>query len=170
MKKFLSLLLVIEILASCSIERRRYLPGFHIEGRSAKCEVRGAKCEVQGARGEVRRIENESINAAEPTKPDEEFATISERLNTPTQSPSAKRISDESSPPSHLAPRTSHLALRTTPLEPDTLKKPFKPQKQYREVDPVGKASVIVVLVGVSLQKVAEILTWFEVIMPLSFG
>jgi len=69
-----------------------------------------------------------------------------------------------------LAIRHSPLATNPSPLEPDTLKKPFKPQQQYREVDPVGKASVIIVLAGVALQKIAGLLTWYEVVMPLMMG
>jgi hypothetical protein len=72
--------------------------------------------------------------------------------------------------PSPLAPRPSPFALRSSPLEADTLKKPFKPQPQYREVDPVGKYAVYTVLVGVAMQKLAGMLTWFEVAVPLSFG
>jgi hypothetical protein len=69
-----------------------------------------------------------------------------------------------------LAIRRSPLATTPSPLEADTLKKPFKPQKQYREIDPVGKYAVITVLAAVALQKIAGMLTWFEVIVPLSFG
>jgi hypothetical protein len=72
--------------------------------------------------------------------------------------------------PSSLAPRPSPFALRPSPLEADTLKKPYKPQPQYREVDPVGKYAVYTVFVGVALQKLAGMLTWFEVAVPLSFG
>jgi hypothetical protein len=64
----------------------------------------------------------------------------------------------------------SPFSILYSPASPDTLKKPFKPQQQYREVDPVGKASVIVVLAGVALQKLAGMLTWFEVVVPLTFG
>ncbi|MFN5621443.1 MAG: hypothetical protein ACK478_09090 [Flavobacteriales bacterium] len=66
--------------------------------------------------------------------------------------------------------RPSPLALHPSPFSPDTLKKPFKPQPQYRQVDPVGKYAVFTVLAGVALQKIAGMLTWFEVVMPLSFG
>lgn len=66
---------------------------------------------------------------------------------------------------SHSSLVTSHFSLL-----PDTLKKPFKPQPQYRQVDPVGKYAVFTVLAGVALQKIAGMLTWFEVVMPLSFG
>jgi len=64
----------------------------------------------------------------------------------------------------------SPFSILHSPLAPDTLKKPFKPQQQYREVDPVGKASVIIVLAGVALQKIAGLLTWYELVMPLMMG
>ena len=75
-------------------------------------------------------------------------------------------------PTSHSSLVTSHSPFATghSPLEADTLKKPYKPQPQYREVDPVGKYAVYTVLVGVAMQKLAGMLTWFEVAVPLSFG
>ena len=67
-------------------------------------------------------------------------------------------------------PVHSSFSIPHSPASPDTLKKPYRQQPQYREVDPVGKASVVVVVAAVALQKVAALLTWFEVVMPLSFG
>jgi len=155
MKKILSLLLVIEILASCSIERRRYLPGFHIEGR-------GSNNMSWQAHASTPKIKASNTETPEPV------------ISSPIAEAAPLCTSDPSQlPQQHLAqapPLTSPLTTHPSPLSPDTLKKPFKPQKQYREIDPVGRASVIVVLAGVSLQKIAGILTWFEVIMPLSFG
>jgi hypothetical protein len=59
---------------------------------------------------------------------------------------------------------------RPSPLQVDTLKKPFKPQQQYREVDPIGKYSVFTMLAAVVVQKIAGLLTWYQVIVPLSFA
>ena len=78
---------------------------------------------------------------------------------------SINKSSTTHGPISHSPLVTSH-----SPLPLDTLKKPFKPQPQYREVDPVGKYAVYTVFIGVALQKLAGMLTWFEVAVPLSFG
>jgi hypothetical protein len=86
--------------------------------------------------------------------------------------PIAASVSSAQSEKGQVVRFTAHspFSIPHSPASPDTLKKPFKPQQQYREVDPVGKASVIVVLAGVALQKIAGMLTWFEVVMPLTFG
>ena len=97
---------------------------------------------------------------------------VADNSNEFSYTPALSSCTKESiskSPTAHSPISHSSLVIRHS-LSPDTLKKPFKPQQQYREVDPVGKASVIVVLAGVALQKIVGLLTWYEVAMPLVFG
>ena len=179
-----SLFLVLQfILFSCSIERRHYLPGYHVEWRMASGEWRVASGEGLVTNDECRvtnelhgvDFESEVILTAELG--DELVVTSSNEFSF-TSAPSIctkESISKSSTthgPISHSPLATSHSSLVTShsPLSPDTLKKPFKPQPQYREVDPVGKYAVYTVFIGVALQKLAGMLTWFEVAVPLSFG
>ena len=164
MKQLLTFLVFVLLITSCSIERRHYLPGYHVEGRSAKHEVRGARCEVRSAKDEVQ-CETDDDNLIAGAK-DELHLVQAASFETAVISAPAEQYSSRNIDALHASP----LTLRPSPFSPDTLKKPFKPQGNYREVDPVGKVSVGVVLAGVALQKIAGMLTWFEVIMPLSFG
>ena len=183
MKQLLFFLVFISVFTSCSIERRHYLPGYHVEWQVANGEWRMASDVSRVVSDECRvtnelhgvDFESEVILTAEVG--DELVVTSSNEFSF-TSAPSTctkESISKSSTahgPISHspLATHHSPFATRHSPLSPDTLKKPYKPQQQYREVDPVGKASVIMVVVAVALQKVAALLTWFEVVMPLSFG
>jgi hypothetical protein len=162
MKPLLSFIVLVIIFTSCSIERRHYLPGYHVEGRSTRGEVRGAKDEVHSD-----RVEKDDDNLIAGLK-DEVNGEHMASFETAVISVPAAEEQNSSSKADALRP--SHFALRPLPLAPDTLKKPFKPQQQYREVDPVGKASVIIVLAGVALQKIAGLLTWYEVVVPLMVG
>ena len=54
MKQLLTFILLVIIFTSCSIERRHYLPGYHVEGRWTKDEGRRTKGEGLGAKVEVR--------------------------------------------------------------------------------------------------------------------
>jgi hypothetical protein len=167
MKQLLAFLVFILVITSCSIERRHYLPGYHVEGRwtrdegrSARGEVRGAKCEEKSVCG---REESRELNVSADELELSYTAYDSLTVSVVEEGRGILR-------PSSLAPRPSSLFPRPSPLEADTLKKPFKPQPQYREVDPIGKYAVYTVFVGVALQKLAGMLTWFEVAVPLSFG
>jgi hypothetical protein len=162
MKQLLTFLVFVLMITSCSIERRHYLPGYHIEVRSARGEVRGAKDEVHSD-----KVEKYDDNLTAGLK-DEVNGEHKASFETAVISEPAAEEQNSSSKADALRP--SHFALRPLPLAPDTLKKPFKPRQQYREVDPVGKASVIIVLAGVALQKIAGLLTWYEVVMPLMMG
>lgn len=168
MKQLLSLLMVIIILSSCSIERRHYLPGYHVEWRTANGERRmaGGECRVAHV-SHGADVESEAL----PSSVDEDdlVANSNEFTFTPAPSTRAKETLNNTSN-THSSISHSPLASHHSPLPIDTLKKAYKPQQQYREIDPVGKVAVAVVLAGVALQKIAGILTWFEVIMPLSFG
>jgi hypothetical protein len=180
MKQLLFVFVFISVITSCSIERRHYLPGYHVEWQVASGEWRVASGEWRVANGEWR-VANE-VNGGDfeaevfltseggdelvlPQLNELSFTTNSSTCTKATLSKPA--ISTSHSP---LATRHSPLAIRHSPLSPDTLKKPYKPQQQYRQVDPVGKASVLLVVAAVAIQKVAGLLTWFEVVMPLSFG
>lgn len=170
MKQLISLFLLVVVITSCSIERRHYLPGFHVEVRGATYEVRGTQCE-----GSHKRKEDDSLlgKHLRETSYTSEIVTSSVIQDIADTMSSSYPITAQTYPNVGLSSRTlhpSHFALRTSSFAPDTLKKPFKPQQQYREVDPVGKASVIVVLAGVALQKIVGLLTWYEVAMPLVFG
>jgi hypothetical protein len=189
MKQLLAFLVFVFVFTSCSIERRHYLPGYHVEWRVANGEWQVARGEFRVANGEWRvanvshgaDVESEVILTAEVG--DELVVTSSNEFSfTPASSTSTKEIISKSST-ARSAIRHSPLVIRHSPfatghssivirhsLSPDTLKKPFKPQPQYREVDPVGKYAVYTVFVGVALQKLAGMLTWFEVAVPLSFG
>jgi hypothetical protein len=151
MKQLLSFFLLVAIVTSCSMERRHYLPGFHVEHPWNTGEVRSASEEVRY----TREDKNARVTIEECSQQQAPHET-----SHPVTASSAE---DDLTIPPVFSPLS-------TPHSPDTLKKPFQPPKQYREVDPIGRYSVITVLAGVALQKLAGILTWFEVIMPLSFG
>jgi hypothetical protein len=169
MKQLLTFLVFVLMITSCSIERRHYLPGYHVEGRSTRGEVRGAKDEVHSDR--VEKDDDNLIAGLKDEVNGEHMASFETAvISVPAAEEQNSSSKADALRPSHFALRTSPLVLSTLPLEPDTLKKPFKPQQQYREVDPVGKASVIIVLAGVALQKIACLLTWYEVVMPLMMG
>jgi hypothetical protein len=174
MKQLLFLLLFISVFTSCSIERRRYLPGYHIEGRWTKDEGRSAVCELRSMSGEGDRLTlNQCADKVELTVESVEVVPVflAKKKSSLLQSSNPVCAPHSAvSVPSDPAHRPSSFVLRPSPFDSDTLKKPYKPQQQYREVDPVGKTSVILVVVAVALQKVAALLTWFEVVMPLSFG
>jgi hypothetical protein len=167
MKQLLTFFLLVVIVTSCSIERRHYLPGLHIEGRSTRGEGRWTK---DG--GRVAKCDEKSVSGREESQ-DLNVSADELELSYTAYDSLAASVAEEGRgilSPSPLAPRPSSFVPRPSPLEADTLKKPFKPQKQYREIDPVGKYAVITVLAAVALQKIAGMLTWFEVIVPLSFG
>jgi hypothetical protein len=152
------------------------LPGYHVEWQVANGEWRVVSDEwlVTNDKGLVTSesrggdLESEALLTSEAV---DELVVANSKEFCFTSVPSTctkESISKSSTargPISH-----SPLAIRHSPLSPDTLKKPYRPQQQYREVDPVGKTSVMMVVVAVALQKVAGLLTWFEVAMPLSFG
>ena len=174
MKQLLTFFVFVLVITSCSIERRHYLPGYHIEGRWTKGDGRSAKGDVRiMICEEDRRALNQCMDKLELTGEISEAAPVfATKKNSSTLRSSNPACAPESSVsgPNDLAHRASSFALRPSPFDSDTLKKPFKPQQQYREVDPVGKASVIVVLAGVALQKIVGLLTWYEVVVPLMVG
>ena len=169
MKHLLALLVSVLVITSCSIERRHYLPGYHVEWQVASGEWRVANV-THGA-----DVESDALLTSEAV---DELVVANSNEFSFTSAPSIctkesiSKSSTNHGPISHSPLVTSHspFATRHSPLSPDTLKKPFKPQPQYREVDPVGKYAVYTVFVGVALQKLAGMLTWFEVAVPLSFG
>ena len=169
MKQLLTFFLLVVIVSSCSIERRHYLPGYHVEWRTAS--DKGLVTSDEGlVTNEFHGADFESEVLLTSEVVDElVVANTKEFSFTPAPSTCTKKSISKSStnhgPTSHSSLVTSH-----SPLEADTLKKPYKPQPQYREVDPVGKYAVYTVFVGVALQKLAGMLTWFEVAVPLSFG
>ena len=176
MKQLLSFLVFIFLLSSCSIERRHYLPGFHVEWQVASGECRVAN-ELHGVDFESEvKLSSEVVddmvvaNSNESNFPSTTYASAKETLSNAMVARRPISQSPLATGHSPLVTRHSPLATGHSPLPLDTLKKPFKPQQQYREVDPVGKASVIVVLAGVVLQKIVGMLTWFEVVMPWMFG
>lgn len=167
----LALMLILGLLASCSIERRHYLPGYHVEGRVASGQGRAASENAEAANDEWRVANEKSIEESTvKSQPPSGVFNESENVVVASASNEMAFASCSKSAAKPLATRHSPFATSHSLLEADTLKKPYKPQKQYREIDPVGRYAVITVLAGVALQKVAGILTWFEVIMPLSFG
>ena len=152
------------LLSSCEIQKRLYRPGFHMEGRWMLDEVRSAKSEVDAEwQGEEKQTASVSELSQKLDAPTVVYEDDFIENTSPTATPTNNTHLSQSTRSSSFVPRAS-------PLDPDTLKKPFQSAKQYREVDPVGEYAVVVVLAGVALQKIAGILTWFEVIMPLSFG
>lgn len=183
MKQLLAFFLLVVIVTSCSIERRHYLPGYHVEWRTAS-----DKGLVTNDKGLVTNefhgadFESEVLLTSEVV--DELVLANSNEFSFIPGPPTCTKESNSKSstnhgPTSHSSLVTGHspfatghssLVIRHSPLPLDTLKKPFKPQPQYREVDPVGKYAVYTVFVGVALQKLAGMLTWFEVAVPLSFG
>jgi hypothetical protein len=186
-----SLLLVLSMfVCSCSFEKRLYQPGFQVEGYWSKSH-RIAENNVLPLEKGSARVENEewriTSREAHASLKSEVYGTgenensdviTNERElladNNPT-SALATGSNEISRSSKHFAiARSSHVhspfSLPHSPVSPDTLKKTFKPQPQYREVDPIGKYAVITVLAGVALQKLAGMLTWFEVAVPLSFG
>jgi len=164
MKPLLSFIVIVIIFTSCSIERRHYLPGYHVEWQVASGEWRAANVKWPAA-SEESIVESTAIS-----QPTSSGYIESENVVVASACNEIAFVSCSKSAAKPLAIRHSPLATNPSPLEPDTLKKPFKPQQQYREVDPVGKASVIIVLAGVALQKIAGLLTWYEVVMPLMMG
>jgi len=140
------------------------LPGYHVEWQVASGEWRAANVKWPAA-SEESIVESTAIS-----QPTSSGYIESENVVVASACNEIAFVSCSKSAAKPLAIRHSPLATNPSPLEPDTLKKPFKPQQQYREVDPVGKASVIIVLAGVALQKIAGLLTWYEVVMPLMMG
>ena len=178
------------LFCSCTFESRLYQPGFHVERYWSKSHPTTENNVLPLGEGSTR-LENEgwrmTRQEAHAALKSEVYGTgENENSDVPTND---KELLADNNPTSALATlsngisrsskhlamaRSSHVhskfSIPHSPASPDTLKKPYKPQQQYREVDPVGKVAVAVVLAGVALQKLAGILTWFEVIMPLSFG
>jgi hypothetical protein len=185
MKQLLTFFLFVVIVTSCSIERRHYLPGYHLEGRTWRVEnAKGGLengewrmerplrvCTIQHVEldqnKELQKPQRLKTSKVEVVSDNAEDTSFKEDI-APTTLTDNKAIHQNRYSPLSILP--SPLATTPSPLAPDTLKKPFKPQQQYREVDPVGKASVIVVLAGVALQKIAGLLAWYEVALPLTFG
>jgi len=54
MKQLLAFLVFVLVFTSCSIERRHYLPGYHVEWRSAMGEVRRVMGDGRSAKDEVQ--------------------------------------------------------------------------------------------------------------------
>ena len=185
MKQLLTFFLFVVIVTSCSIERRHYLPGYHVEGRTGRVEndkgglengewrmERPSRvCTIQHVNldqnKELQKPQRLKTSKVEVVSDNSDDTSFKEDI-APTTLADNIAIHPNSHSPFSILP--SLLATAPSPLEADTLKKPFKPQKQYREIDPVGKYAVITVLAAVALQKIAGMLTWFEVIVPLSFG
>lgn len=157
MKQLLTFFVFVLVITSCSIERRHYLPGLHVEWQVANGEWREANEKSTEESTAVSQPPNNVLNESENSV----VASASNEIVFASCSKSAAKP---------LSIRHSSFATIPSSLEADTLKKPFKPQQQYREVDPVGKASVIVVLAGVALQKIVGLLTWYEVVVPLMVG
>jgi uncharacterized membrane protein len=178
MKQLLAFLVFVLVITSCSIERRHYLPGYHVEWQVASGELRVANGEWRATNGKwPAASEASTLESTAVGQPPNNVLNESE--NSVVAS-SSNKIAFASTSKSAAKPRAtrhstfvishSSLVIRHSPLPLDTLKKPFKPQPQYREVDPIGKYAVYTVFVGVALQKLAGMLTWFEVAVPLSFG
>jgi len=172
MKQLLSLLAFIFLLSSCSIERRHYLPGFHVEGYNVK--GLGVSDEVRRAEGDGKstthsllfsEVSDSTSNSVTASSTDDQWSVIQSNISSPATLPQHLIISTSS-----FVTSASSLTLDPSPLESDTLKKPYRPQQQYREVDPVGKWSVFVVLAAVVMQKIVAMLAWFEFIVPWTFG
>lgn len=174
MKQLLTFLMFALAITSCSIERRHYLPGYHIEGRWTKDEVRCAKDGVRSVSGEGDRFAlNQCVDQVELRAESIEEAPVflaKENSSALRYSNSVCAPQSRSFGPKDPAHRPSSHVLDPSPFDSDTLKTHLKPQQQNREVDPLGKASVVLVIAAVAIQKVAALLTWFEVVMPLSFG
>ena len=185
MKQLLTFFLFVVIVTSCSIERRHYLPGYHVEGRTGRvengkgglengewrmerplrvCTIQHVELDQNKELQKPQRLKTSKVEVVSDNSDDTSFK---EDIAPTTL---ADNIAIHPNPHSLFSILPSPLATTPSPLEADTLKKPFKPQKQYREIDPVGKYAVITVLAAVALQKIAGMLTWFEVIVPLSFG
>ena len=159
------LLLIVTLTMSCTLEKRLYRPGFHIEQSWNTGEVRSASDEVLYTREDkFARITMDGCSQQQSPHETSEPVTASSAEDDLTIPPVFSPVPTPQSSVPNLH------SLVPNPLSPDTLKKPFQSPKQYREVDPIGRYSVITVLAGVALQKLAGILTWFEVIMPFSFG
>jgi len=164
MKQLLTFVVIIVTFTSCSIERRHYLPGYHVEWRKGNGEWRVTNDEWPAA---SEKSTEESTAISQPTSSgyiESENLIVASASNEVAFAPCSKSATNP------LVIRHSPLATRHSPLPLDTLKKPFKPQQQYREVDPVGKYSVIAMLAAVGIQKIVGLLTWFEVVVPLSFA
>ena len=150
---------------SCSVQKRLHMRGYYIEGRATNSELQRTEDEGIARMAEVASNVNRDellvLNSG-----DNRLSDLKIQWNAP-ESPVLASSKHQASLSNHQPFANFYVPSN---LSPDTLKKPFKPQQQYREVDPVGKASVIVVLAGVALQKIVDLLAWFEVIVPLSFG
>jgi hypothetical protein len=163
-RNFVALFLALVITAmSCSIEKRLHRPGFHFEWNTS-VDAHTPNFHVTEQLDEAhasiaKEFESEVPVMSTKTEPYDFFPTLNQASGEPQASFSSRCTRE-----------TEHIVLYKPSLSPDTLKKPFKPQKQYREIDQVGKYAVITVLAAVALQKIAGMLTWFEVIMPLTFG
>jgi hypothetical protein len=169
MKQLLSLLAFILLLSSCSIERRHYLPGFHVEGRGTS-----DKGLVTSDEGRMTNYPHgaDDVSEALPNAQELDFIVSTNSSELIFTSVDATSKMEAISKSARVFREISHSSLVTShsPLLLDTLKKPFKPQQQYREVDPAGKWSVFVVLAAVVIQKIVATLTWFEFIVPWTFG
>ena len=64
MKQLLTLVVIVVIFASCSIERRHYLPGYHVEWRKASGECRAANDEWSAV---SEKSAEESTAISQPT-------------------------------------------------------------------------------------------------------
>jgi len=130
------------------------------EGRSSKYDGQDAICEEK------------SVSGREESREWDAFADELElsRITHDSLIASTAECSQTIHGTSPMVARPLPFAHRPSPLQADTLKKPFKSQQQYREVDPIGKYSVFTMLAAVLLQKIAGLLTWFQVIVPLSFA
>ena len=165
---FVALFLAIATMSiSCTLEKRIHRPGFHLDWKTSvdsrapslllSEQLDEAHCSI------VKEFANEVtviVSSTERTESVDSNIQVSSESHSLSFDPLTSRRTQES----------ENRLLCATSSSPDTLKKPFKPQQQYREVDPVGKASVIIVLAGVALQKIACLLTWYEVVMPLMMG
>ena len=176
MKQLLTFLVFIVVFTSCSIERRHYLPGYHVEVRGARCDMRSVKDNglMTSDKGLVTNEANEIEYVSEVTLTreveDDLVVANSSEISFASAPSTCKKESIRKNSTAYSQISHSSLVISHFSLLPDTLKKPYKPQQQNRQVDPVGKASVLLVVAAVAIQKVAGLLTWFEVVMPLSFG
>lgn len=157
---------------SCSIEKRLYLPGYHVEVHNVK--GLGFSDEVRKAEGDGKstthsshfsEVPDSTSNSVTASSTDDQWSVIQSNISCQSTLSQHLIISTSS-----FATSASSLTLHPSPLESDTLKKPFKPQQNYRQIDPVGKWSVFVVLAAVVMQKIVAMLTWFEFIVPWTFG
>jgi len=174
---------IVCLMVSCSTEQRLYRPGFHIEWKgqvqkpesilekalhlkgSASCETKQHFHSISTGFSNTRELLNSQNNSTGEIR-----ENASEYIAMQTASSSRDKVEQRLDDLRVVSSIDDEKLRKELQVAPDTLKKPFKPQKQYREIDPVGKYAVITVLAAVALQKIAGMLTWFEVIVPLSFG